>query len=220
MYKKKKIKIVTNFKKNNSKLRCYFCQGNHLCRNCPIEEKIAPVLKKKVGDYMESYIAENISCPSCSKYKLKVLGNNSPSLDIICKNCHRKIEVKSKCLSVKHLPEDLSLPHGNFQNYNSRQNEGLDFIIIIYSVNRIKKEIKIREILYIQNNVIINKKVLDVVQRPNSPLSTIKIKNKNNPDIKKIKIKRKNSIISFKEQIINLVNDHPINQTYLKKTLL
>ena len=158
--KNKNLKIITDFKKietsKYNKLRCYFCNGNHLCRDCPIEEKISPLLKKQVGDYMEHHVANILACPSCNQKKLRVLGNNSPSLDIVCKNCSRRIEVKSKCLSVKNIPKDINLPHGNFKEYIIRQNKGLDFIIVIYSVNRIHKNIKLREILYLNNDFINN----------------------------------------------------------------
>ena len=56
-------------------------------------------LKQKVGNYMETHVAKVLPCPSCNKKELKVLGNHSPSLDLVCSNCSRKIEVKSK-LSV------------------------------------------------------------------------------------------------------------------------
>jgi len=210
---KKKLSIITDFKKINinNKLRCYFCQGNHLCRNCPIEEKLAPILKKKVGKYMEYYVANNLNCPICKKKELHVLGNNSPSLDIICKNCNRNIEVKSKCLSVNKLPNNIYLPHGNFSEYFERQKTGLDFIIVIYSVDRIKKMINIRKILYMNDDIIKDGDIIKVTRRENSPLSTIKIDNINSPKIKKVKIKRKNSFISFKKQVINMINDHPLD---------
>ena len=203
----KNLKIITDFK--NNKLRCYFCNGNHLCRNCPLEQKLSPLLKKKVGDYMEHHVANILSCPSCGKKKLKVLGNNSPSLDIVCKNCKRRIEVKSKCLSVNNLPKDIKLPHGNFSDYNKRQKYGLDFIIVIYSVNRIKKQINIREVLYMNDNIIKNGNIVEVIKRPSSPLSTIMIKNRNSPKIKKLEINKKETNISFKKQIIEMINEHP-----------
>ena len=157
---------------------------------------------------MEHHVANILPCPSCNMKKLHVLGNNSPSLDIICKNCNRRIEVKSKCLSVKNIPKDLNLPHGNFKEYIIRQNKGLDFIIVIYSVNRIHKNIKLREILYLNNDFIKKKNIFNVEKRPSSPLSFIKIKDKNNPNIKKIELKRKDSYISFKKQVIKMINEY------------
>lgn len=213
--KKKNLSIIKNFSKLNvikrkkSKLRCYFCDGNHVCRDCPIEEKLAPMLKKKVGKFMEHYVARNLPCPTCKLKKLKVLGNNSPSLDIICKNCNRNIEVKSKCLSVNNLPSDIYLPHGNFNEYFERQKSGLDFIIVIYSVNRIKKVINIRKVLYMNDEIIKVGDVVKVLKRVDSPLSMIKIDDIDSPKIRKVKIKKKNSFISFKKQIINMINDHP-----------
>ena len=31
------------------KSHCYFCGGTHVCRECPQETAIAPVLKKYIG---------------------------------------------------------------------------------------------------------------------------------------------------------------------------
>jgi len=190
------------------KIRCYFCNGNHLCRKCPIENKLAPILKQKVGNFMEHYVANIFKCPSCNNKSLKVLGNHSPSLDIVCSNCSRRIEVKSKCLSVNNLPDDINLPHGNYSDYNERQKYGLDFIIVIYSVDRIKKLINIREVLYMNNSLIKKGNLVEVIKRPSSPLSTIKIKDRNSPKIKKLGIKRNNSFISFKKQVIEMINKH------------
>ena len=200
--------IKNNSKKRN-KLRCYFCNGKHLCRNCPIESKLAPILKQKIGHFMEYYIANIFECPSCKMKSLKVLGNNSPSLDIVCKECSRRIEVKSKCLSVQVLPDDLYLPHGNFLDYNKRQKYGLDFIVVIYSVDRIKKKINIREVLYMNNSIIKNGNIVEVIKRPSSPLSTIKIKDRNSPKITKLNINSKKTNISFKKQIVDMINEHP-----------
>ena len=93
--------VLSKHKCKCSHLTCYFCGGNHACRDCPIEKKIAPILKKKVGNEMEHYVALNCSCPCCRNKTLHVIGNHSPSLDIICLNqrCGRKFEIKSKCLS-------------------------------------------------------------------------------------------------------------------------
>jgi len=136
---------------NNNIKKCFFCNGSHSCRNCPIESKIAPFMKKIIGQHMENFTATKLLCPRCSKPSLKRLGNHTPSLDIICMNCCTNFEVKSKCLSVDILPKDLILHHGNYFDYLSRQSNGLDFIIIIYKVNRISKIIQIRKILHILN---------------------------------------------------------------------
>ena len=74
-----------NYQKNN--LKCYFCNGNHKCRNCSVEKKVAPILKKIIGQFMESYIGNYYNCPRCNKKSLFVLGNHEPSLDIKCQNC-------------------------------------------------------------------------------------------------------------------------------------
>jgi hypothetical protein len=158
--------------------KCYFCEGNHVCRECPQEALLAPVLKKYIGKIMEDFIGNNFCCPRCNTNKLAVLGNHSPSLDIICGECERKYEVKSKCLSINNLPNDLKLPHGNFEEYKNRQDNGLDLFVIIYKVDRINKKITIREVLYADNKEILKNDNIQVLKRNNSHLSTITINNK------------------------------------------
>jgi hypothetical protein len=177
-------------------MKCFFCNGNHTCRTCPIENKMAPILRKKVGNLMEYYIADNLECPECHVRKLKVIGNHTPSLDIICSNCNNKFEVKSKCLSVNNLPNDIKLPHGSYIDYVHRLNEGLNLIVIIYGVDRIKKMIKIREVLYANNNLLNKIDIIKVSKRIDNNLSTILIKNKEKLD--KLKVQTKNTILTFK----------------------
>lgn len=170
-----------NYYKYETVKKCYFCGEIHECRECPQEKAIAPDLKKYIGNIMEKFIGEKFLCPYCSSKSLTVLGNNSPSLDIICSYCKRKFEVKSKCLSVMILPNDLNLPHGNYDDYKKRQQNGLDLIVIIYKVDRFNKKITIREVLYAKNSEIKESKNIQVIKRikKKSNLSTIIINNKN-----------------------------------------
>lgn len=176
-----KPEVKENEKLVENNKRCYFCGGNHLCRDCPQEAILAPILKKYIGSIMENFVGNNFDCPCCNNKEMKVLGNHSPSLDIICNNpdCKRRYEVKSKCLSVNNLPEDLTLPHGSFDDYTKRQNNGLDLFVIIYKVDRVRKKITIREVLYAKNRDIIENNNIRVVKRKKSHLSTIIIKNRN-----------------------------------------
>ena len=179
-YSKRNHTLCQKSKKDDC-VKCYFCGGNHLCRECPQETMLAPILKKYIGSIMENFIGDNFCCPSCNKKSLAVLGNHSPSLDIVCQNecCKRKFEVKSKCLSVNTLPKDIILPHGNFEDYKKRQKKGLDLFVIIYKVDRVNKKITIREVLYAKNSQIVKNDNIQVVKRHKSHLSTINISNKN-----------------------------------------
>ena len=172
------IHCLVQNKKYNQQIKCYFCGGSHLCRECPQETLLAPILKKYIGSIMEDFIGDNFCCPSCGEKTMTVLGNHSPSLDIVCQNCHRKFEVKSKCLSVNNLPKDINLPHGNYEDYKKRQSNGLDLFVIIYKVDRINKKITIREVLYSKNSEILKNDNIKVVKRNRSHLSTISIKNR------------------------------------------
>ena len=159
-------------------MKCHFCGASHSCRNCPLEAEMAPFLKKKVGISMEHYVANNFYCPRCNNKTLSVIGNHSPSLDIICNECNKKIEVKSKCLSVNNLPNDIILPHGSYYDFVDRINQDLDIMVIIYGVDRIKKQIKIREVLHIPNNKINNKNIIQIEKRDDNNLSYIKVLDK------------------------------------------
>lgn len=189
---------------SQNSIKCHFCNGNHLCRNCPIEAQMAPYLRKKVGNIMEYYIAENIKCPECNMNKtLQVIGNHTPSLDIICSNCAKKYEVKSKCLSITNIPNDIRLPHGSFIDYNYRLNEGLNLIVIIYSVDREQKLIKIREVLYANNNLLLKPQIVEVLKRPNNNLSIIMIKNKEK--LSKLKLQSIKNILTFKNDVDSFI---------------
>jgi hypothetical protein len=163
---------------NHKHIKCHFCGGNHNCRNCPIEKKVAPKLKKIIGKKMEYYVS-SLPCPCCHKKTLSLLDDNSPSLDIICINnkCNKKFEVKSKCLSCKNLPNDLKINHGNYEFYLSRQKEGLDFIIVMYKVDRIKKISEIRKVIHIPDSDIKLNNNFKVIQ--NCRYCDIFIKNHN-----------------------------------------
>lgn len=185
--------------------KCYFCGENHTCRECPLEAMMAPILKKKVGILMEHYVANNFHCPQCSGSNMKVIGNHSPSLDIICSDCNKKIEVKSKCLSVNNLPSDIRLPHGNYSDYLNRLNDGLDLIVVIYGVDRSKKLIKIREVLHASTQMLNNKSIISVEKRTDNNLSTILIKNRN--CLINLSIPSKDRIIDFSSEIYPYITD-------------
>lgn len=177
-------------------IKCYFCNQNHVCRDCPKESVISSLLKKKVGNTMEYWFANNFNCLECNSDSLIVMGNHTPSLDIICKTCYNKFEIKSKCLSINELPKDIQLNHGSYIDYCNKLKKGLNLVVIIYGVNRINKEIIIREVLYANNIVLKNQQIINVFKKKTSQLSTIFIKDRNK--LQKYIIK-KNNILSFKE---------------------
>ena len=163
--------------------KCDYCNQKHAPKECEQEKKVADYIKRQVGLYMEKFVANNLKCPRCD-HVLTLLGNHAPSLDIKCDNCKGKFEVKSKCLSVTNIPKDLTINHGNYFEYINRQKQGLDFIIIIYGVDRYTKIINIRKVIYISNEVIKEQRYIQIVKKENSPLSCIKI-----PDNTKLKEK-------------------------------
>lgn len=154
-------------------INCHYCNGPHSCRKCPVETIVAPHMKKIVGTHMESFVANKLECPRCHNMTLRLLGNHSPSLDIVCEHCETNFEVKSKCISAKVIPNDLILDHGNYFDYIARQESGLDFIVIIYGVDRHTKIITIRKILYVPNEIILKKTHFKVLKKRDSTLSDV-----------------------------------------------
>lgn len=166
--------------KQTNIITCFFCNGQHNCKVCPVEYSLSPYIKKMVGVMMEYYVANTLPCPGCYSNTLSVIGDNTPSMDIICLTCNKIFEVKSKCLSSSTIPNDIIMHHGIYQGYLNRLNKGLNLIVIIYGVNRKNKRIDIREILFIDNNDLYNNELIQVLPKPCSDLSMIYIKNKNN----------------------------------------
>ena len=111
----------------NPNIKCHFCNGNHKCRDCPIEAMNAASNRRKVGTWFEEWVSCNIACPNCNGH-LKVKGDHTPSLDLVCDNpkCMNKFECKSKCLSVNCLPKDIFLPHGTYNDFIQQINKGLN----------------------------------------------------------------------------------------------
>lgn len=163
---------------NNDKIKtCHYCNSTkHLCRDCPIEKANAASYKLIIGKWAEKYVAK-YPCPSCKKNTLDFLGNHTPSLDVKCKCCGHMIEVKSKCLSVKKLPKDIFMYHGNFEYYQKRVDQGLTFVFVIYSVDRKSKSFDIRRVYYVDNNSIKNNKIITVKKLENTKNSKIIIPN-------------------------------------------
>lgn len=163
----------------NNVLCCHFCNGNHLAKNCKKETMDAPLLKKTVGRMMEYWIANTFNCPSCNLHMLYVINNNTPSTDIICRNCSNIFEVKSKCLSIKILPDDILLNNGKYDDFIRKINKNLSMFVVIYGADRITKNITIKEVLYIKSNDFKNKDNITIKKCCDSCLSTISIKNRN-----------------------------------------
>lgn len=136
---------------------CYYCGlTGHISKNCPKEKKDSGKLKNYIGEYFEKYVTDNVMCPRCNS-SLERLGDYTPSCDLICKSCHHKYEVKSKCLSVKKLPNDIRIKHGNYKKFNYRLNfQQLDMFLIIYSFDRKSKTISLRKLYYLPNKFITN----------------------------------------------------------------
>ena len=190
--------------KKNTIKKCYYCSGNHISRKCKLEIMMAPILKKKIGIFMEHYIAEKIQCPECKQKSLQVLGDERPSLDIICQNCDNIFEVKSKCLSAIDIPEDISLLHGTYIDFIERINDGLNLIVVIYGVDRVKKTAHIRDIIYANNGVLRNSSLIDITRQTSSNLSNILIPNRFK--LNKLELTNADYSFSFHDEIESYKN--------------
>ena len=170
--------ISNVLKSNNDHIKtCHYCNSTkHLCRDCPIEKAHAASYKLSIGKWAEKYVAR-YPCPDCKKNTLEFLGNHTPSLDVKCKCCGHMIEVKSKCLSVKRLPKDIFMYHGNYDFYQKRVKQGLTFVFVIYSVDRKSKSFEIRRVYYVNNQEIKKNKIINVKKIDNNKNSKITISN-------------------------------------------
>lgn len=173
----------------NKVKKCYFCgDPSHEARDCPIYKKLAPRMKTCIGTWCEDFFAKNYKCFRCKNKSYSVLNNRSPSLDVVCKTCGNRCEIKSKCYSGKEIAEDIFLHHGSYEDYLKRQNNGLDMVIIIYKIIRQTNTLVIREILYFPNKYINKKEIIKVHPKYNSNLSEIIIPNRKDPRIIRLPI--------------------------------
>jgi type II restriction enzyme len=90
----------------------------------------------------ESWVSQNIFCPSCGNEMLNEFANNSPVADFFCSNCKSEYELKSKrdSKSLKIVDGAYSTmierinsennPNFFFLNYNSRELTVRDFMVI------------------------------------------------------------------------------------------
>uniref|UniRef100_A0A6C0D9V6 Uncharacterized protein n=1 Tax=viral metagenome TaxID=1070528 RepID=A0A6C0D9V6_9ZZZZ len=183
---------------------CEFCNGNHNCRDCTTEKQLKKTVTKNIGKVIEDYIAQNIPCRHCNEKSLYHLDNNTPSCDIKCSNCNMtNIEVKSKCLSVTNLPNDIQCKAGNYNHFieNIIDNQ-LDLIIVIYSVDRKSKCITFREIYYLYNDALINIMNTNILSINETSYSSI-INIKNRKSLFDFKLTIKKPIVISLEDYIN-----------------
>ena len=194
-------------------LFCDSCEKlGHSSRDCNEEKTLAEYLNKTIGHTMEHLAAKYIACPMCKKTTLSVLGDNSPSWDLICTNgeCNRKFEVKSKAMSCTD-DNDLYFYGGAFKYYIARVAEGLHMIIITYEIDRKTKTLAIKEVFHVPNSMLKKSDVrtnpIYVEQRRGTSLSNIVVKNK--IDLKKITpnlkitMSYKNAYNTFRDKYIN-----------------
>jgi hypothetical protein len=204
-----------NYRYESINIVCKWCTGNHSSRNCHSEKMIKSQLKIKVGTVMEQFVEKCIECPRCfyaagNNYNKENfcsftrLANNTPSLDIECTICGLQIEVKSKCLSINNLPDQIYCKAGNYDSLiNNIYDNQLNIIVIIYSADRITKNITIKEILWIDNKELYSESNVFINKIPNTTLCNITITNRNN--IPKLPFDIKN--ISFETYINKLVKN-------------
>jgi len=146
--------------------RCDYCnKTGHTSRDCEKEKKDAPKMSKRAGYFFEKYISDNFKCPHCS-CELTHLDDNTPSCDIICSNCDNYYEVKSKCLSVKTLPSDIYIKHGEYNHFQKRlSSRKLNMFVVIYGADRRTKNLTIRKVLCIPNELLHNTKIVKIRKR-------------------------------------------------------
>lgn len=141
---------------------CHYCnEVGHTSRNCIVEKRESKELCKYVGLYFEKYISSNYKC-GCGG-ELYHLNDNTPSCDIMCCECGKKFEVKSKCMSVSKLPDDIYIKHGNYNYFRTRLDEDdLNMFLIIYGVDRRTKSLHIKKVYCLSNKILKTKEVTTI----------------------------------------------------------
>ena len=163
--------------------KCYYCGlAGHIAKECPKEKKDSGKLKNIVGEFFEKFVTKKYNCPNC-KSSLRRLADFTPSCDIVCDTCGQKFEVKSKCLSVKNLPEDIRIKHGNFNEFQYKLNyQELNMFLIIYSYDRKSKTLSVRKIYYLPNRFIKDKTFSVISRVGNSEFAKTEIEFTNIPN--------------------------------------
>jgi hypothetical protein len=127
----------------------------------------------KEEEYTEDFFKESQCDYSTAKEVVIIKETWLNKLIAYIKPIIELFEIKSKCMSANVVPNDLIFNHGNYKDYINRQQAGLDIILIIYSVNRKNKTIKIRHVFYAKNEDILHQKCLCVIKKEKSTLSQI-----------------------------------------------
>ena len=192
--------IQTTVPNQASKTVCYTCGSKtHTSRNCDEEKNLAHFFKQDIGHTFEHVVSQYIDCPMCKESNsFQVLGDNTPSLDLICNKCKRPFEVKSKAFT-KNNDNNITLPHGCWESFKERRDSGLHLIIVLYGIDRQKKNLYVTNVYHASNSMLKdkNERVISVYPLYNSSLCEIYIKNK--IDLKKL-VPKVPIEWSFKEQ--------------------
>jgi type II restriction enzyme len=100
-----------------------------------------------IGQASEIYIEKNINCIMC-KSSLEMCKVNEKSYDLICINCSKKYQIKSKKISEKSLTliknkKSYKLVGGDYKTTINNISKKIDYIVVFY-----KSTIPIKSNLY------------------------------------------------------------------------
>lgn len=104
----------------------------------------------------ESWLKDNVYCPSCGNKYLKQFINNSPVADFLCDNCNSEYELKSKSQGLTSKIVDGAYA-SMIQRINSENNP--HFFFLNYS----SKEFSVKNLIVIPKHFFIN----DIIEKRN-----------------------------------------------------
>ena len=131
---------------------CYTCKNEgHTQKECIFKEKFSKIKKEKTSKEIEEYVVNNITCLNCLN-PLRYAKQFLPSVDVICTNCNKPYEIKSKAMSRNVLPEYIKLDAGEYTQFGEKINdENLFLIFIVYRINEKLDTKEIYAVKYIDN---------------------------------------------------------------------
>lgn len=131
---------------------CWECGlTGHEIKDCYVHKSLKEIRKEDAGNWAEENLAQ-LKCVYCSN-NLKRVHGHLPSLDLKCDT--HIFEVKSKCLSVKHIPQYIKINAGEYKMLKHRiLYEKLSLILLLYGVNERTNSRYIRDIRIISNDML------------------------------------------------------------------
>lgn len=139
----------------NKVVTCFACKlHGHDIRNCKTHKAKKPQRRESAGLWAE-ILGSQLQCPKCRDSILIPVSGKIASLDLQCIKEGCLVEVKSRCLSNRILPDYIKVHGGEYNTFVHRiLNEGLTLLLIIYRVDEIRDCRVLRRVYSVSNDLL------------------------------------------------------------------